>query len=206
MCKSCWIEHGSPKINNEKVIKCQKIIKRIYEDHCTGGNLHVIVDDFNIDDSSIEYFNKEDLTETEREFIDLFKDMTIDERASALALYSGYFKYEDEYIRWIREIIEKVINPADSNPKYEINIWIETADGELIDPIESANIYSIYVVQLREKVKYSLFNIRFRLRGEYVLECCGNTNDEDVINDFREMLGKPLRENARTMKLKENAK
>ena len=112
----------------------------------------------------------------------------------------------DEYIKWLREIVEKVINPADSNPRYEITIWIETGSGELLDPIESADIYTIYVVQLREKVKYSLFNIRLRLRGEYVWECCGNTNDEDVINDFREILGKPLVENARTMKLKEKDK
>lgn len=96
MCIGCWQEYGSPKIVNENVLKCYKILPHI--NPC--GPLHIIVEDFNIEGEFIESCSRDkDLNEQEKELLDLFRTMTLQERASALALeiFEGDFSNSLDY-------------------------------------------------------------------------------------------------------------
>lgn len=109
MCYGCWEKAGSPKIVNEKTLAAQPLISAVYEASCVGGNLHIVLDDFNIDDEDVEacvkFIDEWDRdhpegfdaklsiyrdTAAERECIAAFRAMTVDERASALAIHDGY--------------------------------------------------------------------------------------------------------------------
>ena len=103
MCQACYEECGSPKIINDKTIKCAKLIDAIYEYSCVGSNLHIIIDDFNIEDCQIEWClteaikeniheSDEDQLNIEIECLEALKVMTMDERASSLAIHCGWLK------------------------------------------------------------------------------------------------------------------
>ena len=98
MCRACWVDYGSPAIRNDRVLAAVAAIRELYELTASGGNLHVIVDDWNIDD---EYFERDPCDENywdadpeqlavERRCFALLKAMTVDERASALALHDKF--------------------------------------------------------------------------------------------------------------------
>lgn len=105
MCSTCWSQNGSPKIVNYKVLEVVGLIKKIYEYSSTGGNLHIVLDDWNIDLKSIDWCLKNALKlniheagleelELERKCATLLRSMPLKERASALALNDGFFKSE----------------------------------------------------------------------------------------------------------------
>lgn len=94
MCCGCWKEAGSPRTDNEKVHALAARIEDIYD----FGALHIIVDDWNLENSHIDFCEKEietdlDSSESEkqkeREFLALMREMTLDERYSAFALQNG---------------------------------------------------------------------------------------------------------------------
>lgn len=103
MCLTCWEKHGSSKIVNAKVKKALLLISDVYDHHAAAGGLHVVIDDWNIEDEMIsgsiatikskEYMKPEDAWMTkptpERRRAELkcarhLLKMTIDERNSAL--------------------------------------------------------------------------------------------------------------------------
>lgn len=95
MCEGCYAEYGSPTIRNEKTDAAAALIARVYEQNCVGGNLHVQLDDWNIEDEFFDEFtvhheSSDAALAVERQCFDLMKSMTLEERASALALYDGY--------------------------------------------------------------------------------------------------------------------
>ena len=105
MCYNCYIEDGSPQIVNERTIKGAKLIDEIYEQHnCgSGGYAHIVVDDWNIDDESIDCcLNKRnielfsDISMYSRNVIDTclryLKELSYDERVSSMAIHSGILK------------------------------------------------------------------------------------------------------------------
>lgn len=57
MCYECYKSAGSPTIVNDKTKKAAELINRIYEQEgCgAGGYAHIVVDDWNLDDSSIDF-------------------------------------------------------------------------------------------------------------------------------------------------------
>jgi len=55
MCYGCWEECEKPKIDNEKVRAAVPLIAAVYELACTGGNLHIVLDDWNIEDGNLEF-------------------------------------------------------------------------------------------------------------------------------------------------------
>ena len=99
MCQGCWEERGQPKIDNEKVRAVQPLLAALYAVHSAGGMAHVVADDWNIDDDLVRA-SLEDLDPGDREssaalavpVLSAMLDMTIEERASALALHRGYWK------------------------------------------------------------------------------------------------------------------
>ena len=95
MCKDCYREAGEPKVINEKVTKAVELIEAVYDEHGAGGNLHIVLDDWNTD-----------LVEACKEFIDAETDehkksiemacyehiitLTEDELITALALHEKF--------------------------------------------------------------------------------------------------------------------
>ncbi len=55
MCCGCWEEDGAPRIDNAKVRAVQALIAAVYEHDCVGGNLHIVLDDNNLEDGSLRW-------------------------------------------------------------------------------------------------------------------------------------------------------
>ncbi len=105
MCEVCYDEYGKPNIVNEKTEAALALVRQVYEapQGGAGGNLHIVLDDWNIEDSSIYYCIESygevesyfggnyDMTPTiiERACAGAFLDMTLRERASTLAKFDG---------------------------------------------------------------------------------------------------------------------
>ena len=100
MCDGCWEEAGKPKIKNEKVSLAAKLAESVYEFNCVGGNLHILLDDWNIGDIHVNmcedsiikniHGHSEWQLQIERDCLAAFKSLTEEERASALAQQSGF--------------------------------------------------------------------------------------------------------------------
>jgi len=86
MCISCWQEYGSPKIINENVLSAVEVIRELYDESCVGGNLHIVVDDWNIEDENLAWCGAKELSDTEKKCFDALSLLSIGERASALAI------------------------------------------------------------------------------------------------------------------------
>jgi len=105
MCTSCWITYGAPKIKNSRTKHAAELIAAVYEWSCVGGNAHVVIDDFNLETHNIKYciqYNKDNPRESDAdnpgaeqavtdECLQALLALTIDERASALALHDEMF-------------------------------------------------------------------------------------------------------------------
>lgn len=98
MCEECYEEYGRPEIFNEVTMLAANLIERVYSFSGSGGNLHIQLDDWNIQD---RYFNefevwRDDSTDeqimAEKECFLALKAMTLPERASALAIAEGYIQ------------------------------------------------------------------------------------------------------------------
>lgn len=104
MCIDCYNDLGSPKEINERVKHAAELVNELYalEDGGVGGYGHVVFDDWNIEDESIDYCineaNKNTLGWSEEtrqasiKALNAFRQLSIEERATALAIYEGHFK------------------------------------------------------------------------------------------------------------------
>lgn len=54
MCDNCWREAGSPTERTPNTDRLVKLIEQLYEIHCVGGPLHVVLDDWNVDVTVVE--------------------------------------------------------------------------------------------------------------------------------------------------------
>lgn len=101
MCQGCWEKYDKPAIVNERTLEGARLIDGVYYYSCVGGNAHVVVDDFNIEDCHIEACLTDGLDENiheadadqlaaERACLEYLRGLSIEERASALALFDGY--------------------------------------------------------------------------------------------------------------------
>lgn len=55
MCYGCWEEAGKPTIDTPAVRAAAAAIAEVYEHSCVGGNLHVVLDDWNLEDGNLEF-------------------------------------------------------------------------------------------------------------------------------------------------------
>lgn len=106
MCEGCYTESGSPEIVTARTLAAAKAIDDVYEHSPVGGRLHIVVDDWNLEDESIAFCADEiakgergeadwhgmsaEQLSAERNCATLLAALSLDERASALALHSGY--------------------------------------------------------------------------------------------------------------------
>ena len=95
MCYGCYEEYGKPEIVSPVTLTGLGHVRRVYEFSSVGGNLHCQLDDWNIEDEFFEEFTvyQVDVTSqqlaAERACFDAFKQMSLEERASVLAMHDG---------------------------------------------------------------------------------------------------------------------
>ena len=92
MCEACWDQMGQPRIETAAVMQCAELIGELYTYCSVGGNLHCIVDDWNLDDDMFVGPLKKFMGERhprqlaiEEELYSMLRGMTEMERASAIA-------------------------------------------------------------------------------------------------------------------------
>lgn len=100
MCYGCWEKMGKPMIANPKTNEAAKQISEIYRIHSAGGNFHIVIDDMNLEDCHVDYCIEQsklnpydhdaEQIEAECKLGELFRSMSEDERASAIAIYEGW--------------------------------------------------------------------------------------------------------------------
>lgn len=100
MCESCWEEEGSPCVDSPEVRAAAKLVAEVYEFAPSGGNLHIMLDDWNLEDDSVEFCRRwlRDHVEGpgEETCLTAFEAMSEKERYSALALHSGFWTTDDQ--------------------------------------------------------------------------------------------------------------
>jgi hypothetical protein len=106
MCMECWEKKGSPSIVNEKTKAAAELIAEVYNHHNSGGYLHIVVDDWNIDYDSIAWCQNyikhpvsyhertPEQIEAELACVNALLELTEDEVGSALAIHDGFVKAE----------------------------------------------------------------------------------------------------------------
>lgn len=100
MCLNCWKEEGSHAIVNDKTKAAAKLVEELYDEQPTGGYLHIVTDDYNVQQHHIDgcmgaralEIMDRPATDIERRCWRALFDMTTEERVSALALYEGWIK------------------------------------------------------------------------------------------------------------------
>ena len=101
MCRDCWKFYGNPKIINDVTKTLAEQIDYVYSFHGAGGHLHIVIDDWNLDDESLKFclkqieenhfnYSKEQL-DAERACAILFLDISLDERVAAMAIQRRFF-------------------------------------------------------------------------------------------------------------------
>ncbi|MEQ1931959.1 MAG: hypothetical protein ABL957_15715 [Parvularculaceae bacterium] len=94
MCMSCWREYGSPALDTPAIRVAATLAEKVYAGCAVGGNLHAVLDDWNIEDDHFEdgempIYSDDPPDEqvlVERECYAALKALTLPERASALAM------------------------------------------------------------------------------------------------------------------------
>ena len=104
MCYSCWEDWDKPAIDTPAVREAALAVIGVYEYHAAGGNMHIVLDDWNIEDEHVVWcrnkiadggFFGDDSSEqlaVELRCCDLFLALSESERAAALALIRGFWK------------------------------------------------------------------------------------------------------------------
>lgn len=102
MCRNCWLEYGAPRVVNKKTLAARDLIAAVYEGHAAGGNAHIVIDDWNLEDEHVHYCrgcsdasqDDEEQCDAETACLGALLKLTEDERASALAMYDDFFDPE----------------------------------------------------------------------------------------------------------------
>jgi hypothetical protein len=82
-------------IDNEAVRAAVPLIAEVYKHHLAGGALHIVLDDWNLEDQYLsfcaehigEYDSTPEQQNAERKCLKAFQELTLDERERALELY-----------------------------------------------------------------------------------------------------------------------
>lgn len=96
MCQSCYAEYGSPTVDTPKTRQLSWVLGRMDP----FGSLHIIVDDWNLEDDNIEFCRgfadknergySAEVIADENHCLDLLESCTLEERASAMAMADGF--------------------------------------------------------------------------------------------------------------------
>lgn len=96
MCIECYDEeYGAVREDTTEVRLAAEAIDRLYEAHPAGGALHVVVDDWNLEDENLAFCATQEMDEVERACFDALMPLSLSARASALGLHEGFWKPEE---------------------------------------------------------------------------------------------------------------
>jgi hypothetical protein len=109
MCFGCYVVLGEPMEFTPAIPRVVELCKQLYVLAGAGGNCHIVTDDWNLNEESIDHCIESvknggirnthtgDPYETdpaqlaiEKELLDLLKPLTVAQRGTALALWSGF--------------------------------------------------------------------------------------------------------------------
>lgn len=91
MCVECWQRYGATASPIHEDIRCAAVaVKAVYDEHETGGQLHVVVDDWNLSDATLTFCADRVETPAERDCWATLWRLTEQERATVLALAEGF--------------------------------------------------------------------------------------------------------------------
>ncbi len=102
MCLSCWQERGSPAVDTPAVREAARAVRWLYEFAGAGGGMHIVVDDWNLDDDiawcldPLQNLSHHSEDPAERA-LEIYAGLALlvlseEERASALALNDGWWR------------------------------------------------------------------------------------------------------------------
>lgn len=101
MCDVCWKQAGSPVEWTPQTARFIELADRLYEDHPTGGPLHVYLDDWNLDrvvEPGYAVLVEDDDAASTREVCDelagILNAWTPPQRYSAMAYWNGFVERE----------------------------------------------------------------------------------------------------------------
>lgn len=88
MCYSCWEDdYAKPEIETPTIRALVPLIQKANP----YGALHIVIDDWNLDDDDLAYCETcTNLTDLDREIINLMRSISVEERASAMAFADGF--------------------------------------------------------------------------------------------------------------------
>jgi hypothetical protein len=104
MCMSCFKAHveevGRTEVTDD-MRAVLPLIAAVYEESCVGGNLHIVVDDWNIEDHHVKWCAEiPNLTAAEQACVDALLALTEAQRNEVMLLESAYEESDikgDEY-------------------------------------------------------------------------------------------------------------
>ena len=92
MCFTCYEKAGEPKELPPEVDRFIALADELYDEHPTGGPLHAVLDDWNID-GEIKPYDSIEVGGRTRELCDeiaaLMNGWTVDQRYAAMAKWNG---------------------------------------------------------------------------------------------------------------------
>lgn len=102
MCYSCYEEYGKPTIVTDEIRQAAKLIEKVYEFSGVGGHLHIVLDDWNLSDDSLDFCDRyiardghvcpQEQIKSELACLDTFRKLSVSHRAAALAIHEGLLK------------------------------------------------------------------------------------------------------------------
>ena len=106
MCHACYRGYGAHTAIAPEIVAAAKAVEALYEVHLAGGFLHIVTDDFNIEDCHVESVGESianpeawwgrEPDEVEREAHRLLAALDVKGRATALAVWEGWVPAGDE--------------------------------------------------------------------------------------------------------------
>lgn len=89
MCEGCYEEYGRPQ-PDDAARAVVPLISAVYEASCVGGGLHIVVDDWNLEDESLHWCLRQTLSDDERRCGEALAALSLEQRAAALAIYDRF--------------------------------------------------------------------------------------------------------------------
>lgn len=83
-----YVEYGEPTLDTPAIRQAAALIS--FTNHY--GALHIVVDDWNIEDHHLQWcLDHEDAKASEKQLMRMMLALTLEERASAMAIAEGYW-------------------------------------------------------------------------------------------------------------------